>query len=66
MIDLGALKITIETGADKAKQELNDVGETAEKQQSKFSKFGDGLKKGAMVGVTAIAGVTAGLTAILH
>lgn len=64
MIDLGALKITIETGADKAKQELNDVGETAEKQQSKFSKFGDGLKKGAMVGVTAIAGVTAGLTAM--
>lgn len=61
MIDLGALKITIETGADKAKQELNDVGETAEKQQSKFSKFGDGLKKGAMVGVGAITALGAGL-----
>lgn len=62
MIDLGALKITIETGADKAKQELNDVGETAEKQESKFSKFGEGLKKGAIVGVGAVTALAGGLT----
>lgn len=64
MIDLGALKITIDTGADKAKQELNSVGETAEKQESKFSKFGEGLKKGAMVGVGAVAGLATGITAM--
>lgn len=55
MIDLGALKITIETGADKAKQELNDVGETAEKQESKFSKFGNALKTGLIAGGAAAA-----------
>lgn len=62
MIDLGALRIKIETGADQAKQELNSVGETAEKQQSKFSKFGSALKTGAMVGVTAVTGLAAGMT----
>lgn len=62
MIDLGKLRITIETGADKAKQELNDVGETAEKQESKFSKFGEGLKKGAIVGVGAVTALAGGLT----
>ncbi|MEL7646975.1 MAG: hypothetical protein AAGU76_02725 [Sedimentibacter sp.] len=62
MIDLGKLKITIETGADQAKKELLDVGDTAEKQESKFSKFGSALKTGAMVGVTAVTGLAAGMT----
>ena len=41
MIDLGALKIGILTDADKANKELNSVGDTATKQESKFSKFGE-------------------------
>lgn len=58
MIDLGALKIGIVTGADQANKELNSVGDTATKQESKFAKFGGALKTGAMVGVGAIAGLT--------
>lgn len=61
MIDLGALKISIETGADKAKQELNDVGNIAQAQESKFQKFGGALKTGALVGVTAVAGLATGM-----
>lgn len=61
MIDLGKLKITIDTGADEAKKELNEVGETAEKQESKFKKFGDGLKKGAVIGVGAVTALGAGM-----
>lgn len=61
MIDLGRLKITIDTGAETAKKELNEVGETAEKQESKFKKFGEGLKKGAVIGAGAIVAAGAGL-----
>jgi hypothetical protein len=64
IIDLGKLKITIDTGAQQAKQELNDVGETAEKQQSKFSKFGEGLKKGALIGVGAATALGAGMVKV--
>ncbi len=61
MIDLAKLKVTIETNAEQAKNEIKDVGETAEKQESKFKKFGDGLKKGAVIGVGAIATAGAGM-----
>lgn len=61
IIDLAKLKVTIETDAEKAKQELNDVGDTAKKQESKFSKFGEGLKKGALIGAGAIATASAGM-----
>lgn len=61
MIDLGKLKITIDTGAEDAKKELNEVGEAAEKQESKFKKFGGALKKGAVVGATAVAAAGAGM-----
>ncbi len=54
MIDLGALKITIDTGKDKAVSELNEVGDTAEKQQSKFSKLGGVIKNGALIATGAI------------
>ncbi|GEM_PF-2138988 len=61
IIDLAKLKVTITTDAEKAKQELNDVGDTAQKQESKFSKFGSALKTGATIGVTAVAGLATGL-----
>lgn len=54
MIDLGALRINIETNADKTKAELNEVGDTAEKQQSKFSKLGGAIKNGALIATGAI------------
>ena len=61
IIDLGKLKITIDTGAEEAKKELNEVGETAEKQESKFKKFGEGLKKGAVIGAGAVVAAGASM-----
>lgn len=64
IIDLGKLKITIETGADEAKKELNDLGETTDKiEKNQFQKFGGALKKGLVAFGTAAAAkkVTDGL-----
>lgn len=66
MIDLAKLKVTIETDAEKAKAEIKSVGETAEKQESKFSKFGSALKTGAMVGVAGVTALATGLTAMAN
>lgn len=64
MIDLGALKISILTGADQANKELNSVGDTADKQESKFKKFGKGVGIGMAVGVTAIVSATGAMVGL--
>ncbi len=53
-MDFGALKIDIITGYEKAKQELNNVADSVQQNQTKINKFGDTLKKGALA---ASAGV---------
>lgn len=53
LIDLGKLRITIETGADEAKKELNDLGQTADQQENKFAKFSSTIKKGLAIGGAA-------------
>lgn len=61
MIDLGALKIGIETDADKANKELSSVGDTVDKQESKFSSLGSGMKKGLAIGAGAVAATGAAM-----
>lgn len=58
MLDLGALKISVEVDSSKAKSELNNLGSEAGKSESKFGKFKSGLLKAtavmAAVGAAAV------------
>ena len=54
MLDLGTLKIGIELVADKAKKQLENLGNETGKTETKFGKLKSGLLK-ATVGFTAVA-----------
>jgi hypothetical protein len=54
MLDLGTLKIGIELVADKAKKQLENLGNETNKTNTKFGKLKSGLLK-ATVGFTAVA-----------
>ena len=48
MVDLGKLKITIDTGADEAKKELSSLGDNVQKQEGKMSKSMSNIAKGVI------------------
>ena len=54
MLDLGTLKIGVELVADKAKKQLENLGNETGKTETKFGKLKSGLLK-ATVGFTAVA-----------
>lgn len=61
MLDLGALKISVEVDSSKAKTELNNLGNEAGKSDGKFSKFKSGLLKvGAGLAAVSAAAIVVG------
>ena len=64
-MELSKLYITLAvTGVEQAKNEINDVTDTAEKSSNKMSKFGSimkGIGKGVLVATGAVATASVGL-----
>ncbi|NYB73392.1 hypothetical protein HZF24_04480 [Sedimentibacter hydroxybenzoicus DSM 7310] len=64
MIDLGTLKITIDTGANDAKKELTSFGDTVQQQESKINKTMSNIAKGVVAAFSVNAIVNFGKKAV--